>query len=222
MKENELKDVLKYLSEVFSLLPKPTVDGQIFEPLISYIKSLPTEITNSDIFIKAESIGPTTQYEEVQWITSPDITYINTEQPDKYIQECLDTSTYIGKYIHDIVMDDSIGDRESIVVILSVFESYIHSKTEFDHGMGIKGKFLEAVKKDVKYSVETIALAVTYAIVKIVYANTNGESFDKRLPHRNDILHNGTLSYSDDEVKAAYNMLLSFICIIDDLFEKTH
>ncbi len=220
MMEDNVINTMKYFSEALGLLPQPNTDALVLDPLVAYFQSLPREITESDIFFKADSIRVTTRYDEIQWINSYDITYVNTEHPEKYIQNCFDTSTNISKYIRDIVIDESIGERESIVVLLSVFESYLHSKVEFDYGMGIKGKFLDAVKKDGRYSAETIALAVFYAIVKIVYANTNDEQFDKQLPHRNDILHNGTLSYSDDEIKVAYRLLLSFICIIDEMIAR--
>ncbi len=220
MSEDNLSEILNTIAEAIKLVAQPKIDASVFEPLIKYFQSLPKNITDSEEFKKADDIDASTRYEDTQWITSDNISYVNAECPEFYIQECFDTSTVVSKYIQNIVMNNSICERESIVVILSVFESYLHSKTEFNHCEGIKKEFRRAVTNDGKYSGETFALAVTYAIVKIIYANTSGNQFDKRLPHRNDILHNGTLSYSDDEIKTAYKTLLSYICIIDELFGK--
>lgn len=216
-----MNNIIKIMSDMLRFLPRPSFDAQIWDPLVKYLQSLPEDITKSDIYIKAESIDASTRYEEIQWITSYDISYVNTQNPEKYIQDYFETSSNISKYIQKVVLDDSVAKREKIVVLLSHFESYLHSKVEFDKGLGIKNKFRDVVKKDGgAYSAETIALAVSYAIVRIVFANTDNSNFDRRLPHRNDILHNGTLGYSDDEIFTAYTLLLSFICIIDNLIDE--
>lgn len=217
-----MSNIINTLADMLRLLPRPSFDANIWDPLVKYLESLPEDVTKSDIYIKADSIDAATQYEDIQWITSYDISYVNTQNPEKYIQEDFETTSEISRYIQKVVLDDAIGNREKLVVLLSHFEFYLHSKVVFDEGMGIKTKFRDAVKKSGgKYSAETIALAVTYAIVKVVFANTDNSTFDRRLPHRNDILHNGTLGYSDDEISTAYILLLSFISIIDNLIEES-
>ena len=37
---------------------------------------------------------------------------------------------------------------------------------------------------------------------------------DRRLPHRNNILHRGTLQYSDEEIELAYYTLVAYILFI--------
>lgn len=51
------------------------------------------------------------------------------------------------------------------------------------------------------------------AIVFIVFSNTDNykNEIDMRIPFRNNILHRGTLAYSDNDIKEAYEILVYFI-----------
>ena len=60
-------------------------------------------------------------------------------------------------------------------------------------------------------------MLLTFAIVQVVFADTSGKIIDRRIPHRNDILHRGILEYSDEEIDMAYKNLLVYYCIIDEL-----
>lgn len=219
MLEDNLVVIMDSISAILNTVSTISIDDSQLEQIIELIQKLPNSITNSDLFLSAENINEKTTYEEILWITSDDITYVNTEKPERYIQSSFDVTTKIGEYINKIALDDSLGKREKIVILLSHFESYLHSKTSFDHGLSIKNKFRDAVIANNNYTADSIALAITYAIVRVVYSNTiNYPQFDKRIPHRNDILHNGTIAYSDEEIETAYNSLLAFICIIDSMF----
>ena len=132
----------------------------------------------------------------------------------------MNTDSYVCKYIRDIVLTANMSLKEKIVVILSVFEPYLHEKVFFEEGISIKKKFDDIVTGNPRLSSEPYSLVYTYAIINVVFANTFGKTFDKNLPHRNDILHNGTISYSDEEIAKAYNVLLSYICLIDDMFAR--
>lgn len=50
----------------------------------------------------------------------------------------------------------------------------------------------------------------------IVFANTDSytEEIDRRIPFRNNILHNGIVQYSDEEVDIAYDLLVGLIEIL--------
>ena len=66
-------------------------------------------------------------------------------------------------------------------------------------------------------SVNNYLFVYVAAIVMVVYADTRNieNTIDRRLPHRNNILHNGIVDYGNDELCKAYRCLVSFIAIID-------
>mgnify|MGYP007024197191 FL=1 len=53
-------------------------------------------------------------------------------------------------------------------------------------------------------------------IVFIVFSNTDNykNQIDKRIPFRNNILHRGTMAYSDDDINEAYEILVYFIAAL--------
>lgn len=63
-------------------------------------------------------------------------------------------------------------------------------------------------------------LAVTY----IVFANTDSytDEIDKRIPFRNNILHNGIVMYSDEDIDVAYELLVDLIEILICVKEQLH
>ena len=50
----------------------------------------------------------------------------------------------------------------------------------------------------------------------IIFANTDAytDEIDKRIPFRNNILHNGIVMYSDEDIDVAYELLLGLIEIL--------
>lgn len=58
-------------------------------------------------------------------------------------------------------------------------------------------------------------------IVFIVFSNTDSykNQIDKRIPFRKNILHRGTMAYSDDDINEAYEILVYFIAVLTLLEE---
>lgn len=63
-------------------------------------------------------------------------------------------------------------------------------------------------------------LAVTY----IIFANTDSytDEIDKRIPFRNNILHNGIVTYADEDIDVAYELLVDLIEILIRVEEQMY
>lgn len=74
-----------------------------------------------------------------------------------------------------------------------------------------EGMFAESIGK-------IYVLAVTY----IIFANTDAytDEIDKRISFRNNILHNGIVMYSDEDIDVAYELLLGLIEILITVEEQ--
>lgn len=55
-------------------------------------------------------------------------------------------------------------------------------------------------------------MGITY----VVFANTDAytKEIDKRIPFRNNILHNGIVEYGTDDIHSAYELLVEFISML--------
>lgn len=58
----------------------------------------------------------------------------------------------------------------------------------------------------------------------IVFANTDSytEEIDKRILFRNNILHNGIITYADEDIDVAYELLVDLIEILIRTKEQMH
>ena len=117
-------------------------------------------------------------------------------------------------YIDYIVNSKRIRITEKIVIFLSHFEPllYLVFYTVKPKGMKIKIIASNKLVEINEPSTENIGLLLLIAITKIVFANTDTFTYiDKRLPFRNNILHNGILDYNLKDIKILYKILLSFV-----------
>lgn len=60
---------------------------------------------------------------------------------------------------------------------------------------------------------ESLARIYLYGISSIIFASTDYFDYpiDKRIPFRNNILHNGIVSYFDEDLETVYEILTDFI-----------
>lgn len=73
-------------------------------------------------------------------------------------------------------------------------------------------------------SVESLGKIYVLAVTYIVFANTDfyTDEIDKRIPFRNNILHNGIVMYSDEDIDVAYELLVDLIEILIFVKEQLH
>jgi hypothetical protein len=124
----------------------------------------------------------------------------------------------------------SFGKHLPTIVLLSHFETLLY--LTFDEKkvreINIRHVANNKIKKINELSSNDLGLLLAIAITEIVFARTdyfdNPENIDQRLPFRNNILHNGILSYSEADIDWVYKILLSFILKIMQIknkFDKT-
>ena len=80
------------------------------------------------------------------------------------------------------------------------------------------------IKENDGMSVESLGKIYVLAVTYIVFANTDSytEEIDRRMPFRNNILHNGILAYSDENINVAYELLIDLIGILIYLKEQIY
>lgn len=71
-------------------------------------------------------------------------------------------------------------------------------------------------------SAESLGKIYVLAVTYIIFANTDAytDEIDKRIPFRNNILHNGIVMYSDEDIDVAYELLLGLIEILITVEEQ--
>lgn len=71
-------------------------------------------------------------------------------------------------------------------------------------------------------SAESLGKIYVLAITYIIYANTDAytDEIDKRILFRNNILHNGVVMYSDEDIDVAYELLVGLIEILITVEEQ--
>ena len=65
-------------------------------------------------------------------------------------------------------------------------------------------------------SSESVGKLYVMGITYVVFANTDAytKEIDKRIPFRNNILHNGIVEYGKDDIHSAYELLVEFISML--------
>lgn len=182
--------------------------------LADILASIPKDIKETAFFQKVDKFAKDDKYsltyEKIEWFLKDIRNEVLIEAPDK------DSQTELSKYITQIEEDSALGIREKIIVLLAhiealIYETLNHEKTPHEK-VKIKVQKI-AVANNKGMSAESLSKVYVYGICSIVFANTDSFDIpiDKRIPFRNNILHNGILSYSDGDLKTAYEVLTDFV-----------
>ena len=118
------------------------------------------------------------------------------------------------KYIKNIINDKKINIREKLEIVLIHFEKLLYELSKVPKTIhGVKNDIRKLTKDDLEMGSYSFSVIVMFGIAKIVFADTRKfkETIDKRIPFRNNILHNGIVEYSDKDIKQAYEILLIMI-----------
>ena len=187
-------DTFKNLVDFFSNLPDDIQDTELFHHITQLEKS---EITYAEIEWIQELFGYTSFDMNVQTLHNKG----NKSKLDQYVLSIIESNTMLP--------------REKIVVLLAHFEALVFQTANYER------KAKDKVKKiisDNAYGVHEMELEnyrkiLLAGIVFIVFSNTDNykNEISMRIPFRNNILHRGTMAYSDDDIKEAYEILVYFI-----------
>ncbi len=162
-------------------------------------------------------------YEEIEWLFD-ELEISTMEEARCDILKYIDSNNVLHNYIKNVMGNNSYGNREKLIIILSHFERLIYSTLRRDkkRNEGTKDMLrIELIKNNHGMDNENLYKTVLLAITNVVFANTdNFTSIDKRLPFRNNILHRGIIDYADEEVDIAYKTLLIFVAHIIQMNES--
>lgn len=104
-------------------------------------------------------------------------------------------------------------------------EPLIYKTLEISKTRNMKLKFAVnkvSVDDNGGMSAESLGKIYVLAVMYIIFANTDAytDEIDKRIPFRNNILHNGIVMYSDEDIDVAYELLLGLIEILITVEEQ--
>lgn len=193
------------------------------------LKRLPKSIKETDLYKNTEKLlkPKDIRLENLTWLEREcwkDKTII--ELQNQILIEKGKNEYKLFNYINYVVNDMEIPIREKTIVLLSHFEALLY--LTFDEKkvreINIRHVANNKIKKINELSSNDLGLLLAIAITEIVFARTdyfdNPENIDQRLPFRNNILHNGILGYSEDNIDLLYKILLSFLLKIMQIKNK--
>lgn len=151
------------------------------------------------------------QYRDVKWIID---SYSGIDAVKEYIAiNCRDIDSAVFNYIYEIICNDAYLKRDKIVLILAHMEACIFQCLDaVRESNGIVKNIKKLAADNHKVTWINYRRIYLIGISKVLYANTDNfkEEIDKSLPFRNNILHQGIVGYSDDEIENLYYVLLCF------------
>lgn len=189
---------------------------EIYEQIQSTLRKFDfSNIREKELYSKVQAIKPKHDIvlEDIEWIYADyknlgdvlvgldsDFTFLNSD---------------LGDYMKKIIYSHNIGKREKIVILLSHMEKLIEECLDEQFGsQGIKQEVKKAIDPKLGSVTEAnIGRCYILAITNIVFARTDdfSKEIDRRIPFRNNVLHNGIHQYSNSEISQMYFVLLSFI-----------
>lgn len=114
----------------------------------------------------------------------------------------------------------TVEDREKVLVILlSHIEPLIYNTLNYTKQPYSKVKQIVkrmSIDENEGMSSESVGKLYVMGITYVVFANTDAytKEIDKRIPFRNNILHNGIVEYGTDDIHSAYELLVEFISML--------
>lgn len=121
----------------------------------------------------------------------------------------------LDQYILKIIEVEGMSEREKIVILLAHFESLVYQTITYERKSwdSVKNIISTNAKDSHEMEWESYVKVLLAGIVYIVFSNIDNyqNEIDRRIPFRNNILHRGAMSYSDSEIKEAYELLVYFI-----------
>ena len=184
------------------------------------LKNLPDDIKDTQFFENVQKLQKINlHYEDVIWVTEDfGVSYTK----DNWVKLSDGSKSPLQQYIARIIVDQTLDNREKLIVLLAHVEPLIYETLEMTKTKNskIKTDVCEvSVKQNSGMSSESFGNIYVLAVMYIVFANTDSytEQIDARLPFRNNILHNGIVMYGNDDVDLAYGLLVDLIEILISL-----
>ena len=144
---------------------------------------------------------------------------IDKEDAEEELMEYYEQENKLHCYIKSIISNPSISEREKLVILLSHIEPLIYNTLNYTKQPYSKVKQIVkrmSIDENEGMSSESVGKLYVMGITYVVFANTDAytKKIDKRIPFRNNILHNGIVEYGTDDIHSAYELLVEFISML--------
>lgn len=235
MKNDNYNNMTENLSRVFLKASKDmtkiveginvTASLKALETFAEFLQNIPDDIKDTIFFGKVQDLkNINLRYEDIVWIVE-DFGLIYTEENWQSMLKSEQNKSNLHQYIAKTILSTSMEKREKLIILLAHVEPLIYKTLEISKTKNMKVK--KAVNKvsvedNEGMSAESLGKIYVLAVTYIVFANTDSytEEIDKRIPFRNNILHNGIVLYSDEDIDVTYELLLGLIEILITVEEQ--
>ncbi len=235
MKNDNYNNMTENLSRVFLKVSKDmtkiveginvTASLKALETFAEFLQNIPDDIKDTIFFGKVQDLkNINLRYEDIVWIVE-DFGLIYTEENWQSMLKSEQNKSNLHQYIAKTILSTSMEKREKLIILLAHVEPLIYKTLEISKTKNMKVK--KAVNKvsvedNEGMSAESLGKIYVLAVTYIVFANTDSytEEIDKRIPFRNNILHNGIVLYSDEDIDVTYELLLGLIEILITVEEQ--
>lgn len=189
-----------------------------FKRLVEFFKNIPEDIQETELFQHIQGFEKSEiTLDDVIWMQDT-LGYETFEMSVNSLKKRTNRSK-LDEYIISVVNNEGMSSREKIVVLLAHFEDLIYQTITYERQSWDRVKTIVSDdSKDIhKMEMESYKKILLAGIVYIVFSNTDSykREIEKRIPFRNNILHRGTMSCSEEEINASYELLVYFISELD-------
>lgn len=215
---NELSEKIEKITEKINV----SASLEALSAFAELLKNIPDDIKDTQFFENVQKLQKINlHYEDVIWVTEEFGVNYSKDNWEK-LSDGYSTKSPLQQYIARIIVDQTLANREKLIVLLAHMEPLIYETLEMTKTKNskIKTDVCEvSVKQNSGMTSESFEKVFVLAVVYIVFANTNSytEIIDTRLPFRNNILHNGIVMYGNDDIDLAYELLVDLIEILMSL-----
>lgn len=227
MIENLSRVVLKASKDMAKIVEEINLEAPLeaLKTFAEFLQNIPDDIKDTILFGKVQDLkNINLRYEDVVWIVE-DFGLIYTEEKWQGMLKSEHNKSDLHQYIAKTILSTSMEKREKLTILLAHIEPLIYETLEISK---IKNMRLKPAVKKVSVednegmSAESIGKIYVLAVMYIIFANTDAytDEIDKRIPFRNNILHNGIVMYSDEDIDVAYELLLGLIEILITVEEQ--
>lgn len=227
MIENLSRVVLKASKDMAKIVEGINVTASLkaLETFAEYLQNIPDDIKDTIFFGKVQDLkNINLRYEDVVWIVE-DFGLIYTEEKWQGMLKSEHNKSDLHQYIAKTILSTSMEKREKLIILLAHIEPLIYKTLEISKTKNMKVKTAVnkvSVDDNGGMSAESLGKIYVLAVTYIIFANTDSytNEIDKKIPFRNNILHNGIVMYSDEDIDVAYELLLGFIEILITVEEQ--
>lgn len=216
--------MLEFSNKISAITKNVNIDISLdtFQSLIEFVQDIPDDVKDTELFHLIQKLeNPNLQYEDIQWLIE-DFGIQDFDNALNEFLECMDKNIDLHCYLKSIVLNDIISKREKVIILLAHMEPLIYDT--LNHSKKPKHKLKTIVRqisidKNDGMSSVSIGKLFVLGIVYVVFANTDfyTEEIDKRLPFRNNILHNGIVLYTEKDIEMVYSLLIVFLSMLVQL-----